>query len=161
MAHKVKLHLCLAVGSYFKHGGACSSSPSTFRTGIALYEAHSNANYFLTAVVLPDQLEKEKSIYCFKCAFSFCPQVLWQFTLPNRPGVFPFRYLSLWPCNPVRRQLPWLRKVLDLNTPPDCGRTQARTLDDLFLGEHRHQTTSTFSLTGNKSAIAFPRIADN
>ena len=58
MAHKVKLHLCLAVGSYFKHGGACSSSPSTFRTGIALYEAHSNANYFLTAAVLPDQLEK-------------------------------------------------------------------------------------------------------
>ena len=58
MAHKVKLHLCLAVGSYFKHGGACSSSPSTFRTGIALYEAHSSAYYFLTAAVLPDQLEK-------------------------------------------------------------------------------------------------------
>ena len=65
MAHKVKLHLCLAVGSYFKHGGACSSSPSTFRTGIALYEAHSSAYYFLTAAVLPDQLEKCK-LTCYK-----------------------------------------------------------------------------------------------
>ena len=76
MAHKVKLHLCLAVGSYFKHGGACSSSPSTFRTGIALYEAHSSAYYFLTAAVLPDQLEKNYLFTLNEVVRCICPTII-------------------------------------------------------------------------------------
>ena len=37
MACKVKVHSCLAVGGYFRHGRACPPPPSTFRTGVALY----------------------------------------------------------------------------------------------------------------------------
>ena len=58
MACKVKLQSCLAVGGNLKHGISCLPPLSTFRTRVALCGAHSNANYFLTAAVLPDQLEQ-------------------------------------------------------------------------------------------------------